>query len=185
MGKKFNLYLEFDNYYEGIATNDNSVVFKIDKEDYEKIRLISWYVNKKSENNWYMENKGKESLSVHRLVMDAKKGEYVDHINGDTLDNRKSNLRIVTKQQNGFNSKIRKNNTSGFVGVHFDNASNNWVATIKYSDKKTHLKKTKDKNEAIRLRLEAELKYFGKEFAPQRHLFEEYGIDISEADINE
>ena len=180
--RKYNKYLEMDDYYEFLATNDESVKFIIDKDDFEKIKEISWYVNKKTKNGYYMEHKGRESISVHRLIMGAKKGEYVDHINGDTLDNRKNNLRIVTNQQNGFNSNIKANNTSGFIGVYYDKNRFKWVASIKLNYKTIHLGRFKLINEAIISRLKAELKYFGRDFAPQRDLFEEYGIGC---DFNE
>jgi HNH endonuclease len=62
--------------------------------------------------------------------MSAKKGEVVDHINGDTLDNRRSNLRICTNRQNLLNRKKPSNNTSGFVGVHWNKQKNKWHTRI-------------------------------------------------------
>ena len=56
-------------------------------------------------------------LTMHRLIMNAKKGELVDHINHDGLDNRKENLRICTSSENGRNRRLGKNSRSGFKGV--------------------------------------------------------------------
>lgn len=48
-----------------------------------------------------------ESFIMHRLIMNAKKGDYIDHINHDGLDNRENNLRICTNRQNAPNSRIK------------------------------------------------------------------------------
>jgi len=65
---------------------------------------------------------------LHRIVVDAVPGEYVDHINGDTLDNRASNLRKCSHAENMRNRKIHKNNVSGFKGVYPDKGK--WRAKI-------------------------------------------------------
>jgi HNH endonuclease/AP2 domain len=54
---------------------------------------------------------------LHRLIMQAKAGEYVDHVNMDVLDNRRSNLRVCTIQQNCQNKKLRPDSQTGFKGV--------------------------------------------------------------------
>lgn len=61
---------------------------------------------------------GKQTqLRMHRVIIGANPGEEVDHIDGDHLDNRRSNLRIATRQQNKFNRRNVSRNTSGFKGV--------------------------------------------------------------------
>lgn len=67
---------------------------------------------------------------LHRVIMGAKKGEIVDHINGDKLDNRRANLRVGTQRQNLANTGMSKNNTSGYKGVI--RQKNKWVAQIYY-----------------------------------------------------
>jgi HNH endonuclease/AP2 domain len=64
-------------------------------------------------------------------------GEIVDHINGNKSDNRWCNLRNATKSENGYHSRARKSNTSGFKGVYYSRKNRKWVAnaTINY---KTH-----------------------------------------------
>lgn len=76
------------------------------------LKNLSWHVRHDG-NNWYVE----ASIKLHRLVMNAKPRELVDHKNGNTLDNRKENLRIVTYSQNNANRKAKKNGQSKYLGV--------------------------------------------------------------------
>jgi hypothetical protein len=72
------------------------------------------------------------SIFLHRAVMQAPPGDVVvDHINGNRLDNRRENLRLVTKQVNNTNRKSRSGR--GFIGITFDKAreSKPWVAQIR------------------------------------------------------
>jgi hypothetical protein len=73
------------------------------------------------------------STNLARLVLLAHPGQVVDHINGDTLDNRKSNLRFCSHSQNSFNSKTHSHSTSGLKGVMQENCGNGyrrWRATV-------------------------------------------------------
>ena len=88
----------------------------VDDEDYDFLVLYKWHVV-----NGYAQNTKKTPLKVvniymHRLIMDFPDGE-VDHINNNTLDNRKSNLRICSHRQNQLNQKLSRRNTSGYRGV--------------------------------------------------------------------
>lgn len=101
--------------------------------------------------------------------------KWHDHKDRNKLNNCKSNLRPCTRQQNAFNISIRKDNTSGIIGVSWDKESNKWLVQINVNKKRKKIGRFINKKDAIRARLEAEKKYFG-EFAPQQHLFEEYDI---------
>ncbi len=158
----------FDNYPD--------IKFMIDLEDYEKYKNNYFYPSKEG---WGIHLRiyiDKKLYKYTRLIMGAKSNEYVDHIFGNTQDNRKEKLRVVTNQQNGFNHKISKKNTSGFSGVEWNKKRKRWTARIKVNYKGIHLGQYVDKRDAVIARLQAELKYFGIDFAPQRHLFQEYGI---------
>ena len=87
--------------------------------------------------------------------------QCVDHLNGNTLDNRRVNLRVVTHQENMMNKADYKNNSSGVKGVNI-NSQGLWVARIQVGGKRIFLGSSKDKDKMIKLRLEAERKYFGK-----------------------
>ena len=99
-----------------------------------------------------------------------------DHIDRNELNNRKYNLRQCTIQQNNMNKSIRCDNTSEITGVYFDRSRMKWVANLILNGERKYNKRFDNKEDAIRARLQAEKEYFG-EFAPQRHLFEEYGIN--------
>lgn len=79
------------------------------------------------------------SVLMHRVIAKAKKGEFVDHINGNPLDNRKENLRIVTLQQNSANKRKKCKSSSQFKGVIYNKNSNKWHARIGHLNKSKHL----------------------------------------------
>lgn len=100
--KKVNEFVidEDRNIAIGKATNTGSE-FLIDLEDYERVRLTSWY----EANTGYLmhKEKGKRVVSLHRFITSAPDGMVVDHINHDRKDNRKSNLRVCTQRVNAQN----------------------------------------------------------------------------------
>lgn len=147
---------EKENYVEGRFHNGES--FLIDFEDFEKVSNYFWSYTKgyaiKSENRQPM----------HRFILglgseDRYKVE-VDHINRNRLDNRKSNLRVVTRQENMYNKSEYKNNTSGVRGVKWNKARQKWQVQINFDKKRIHLGMFTDLEEAKQARLKAEKEYF-------------------------
>ena len=63
---------------------------------------------------------------MHRVILNAPPGVEVDHINGNGLDNRRSNLRLATRAQGQANRGRFKSNKSGYKGVHFDKQLGKW-----------------------------------------------------------
>lgn len=112
--------------------------------------------------------RGKAHVSAHRVIMsrildrDLKPGEQVDHISGNTRDNRRSNLRLATSQQNQCNTRKPITNTSGYKGVQF--RFGRYYAHIKVNQKMIHLGAFDTPQEAHQAYCEAAVKYFG-EFA--------------------
>ena len=92
--------------------------------------------------------------------MSCPKGKYVDHMNHNTLDNRKQNLRITNNADNLRNGEIRVNNKTGVKGVYFDNKRNKYVANIKVNYKGIFLGRFDTLEEATQVRKEAEIKYW-------------------------
>ena len=118
---------------------------------------------------------GNNVLLQRFILQEYDKDRIPDHINRDTLDNRRENLRIVDKSMNAVNADIRSNNTSGVTGVSWSNSLSLWRSYINYRGKRIELGYFKDKIEAIKSRLNAENKYYpGAQ--PQKYMFEEYGI---------
>lgn len=138
----------------------------VDDQDFDRLTRISWYaqpVGKK----FYAMNRGNprkkgSATSMHRLILEAPKGIEVDHINGDSLDNRRENLRLCTSRQNKRNRGMMPSNTSGFKGVYFQNNRKKWRAMIRTGNgKKTALGTFLTAQEAHQAYKEAAMKYHG------------------------
>jgi hypothetical protein len=153
--------------------------FKVffDEEDTNIVESYSWRVKiKQGSQNYYAACNividGKRTVRyMHQLFLsDAK---YVDHINRNSLDNRRENLRSITPTQNSQNAKKRKKpSTSKFKGVHWHKRSRTWYATITTDYKQNHLGSFKVEEDAAKAYNEAAIKYFG-EFAVLNTLGEE------------
>ncbi len=87
----------------------------------------------------YVATTSHQSFSLHRWLLNALAGQQVDHINGDTLDNREVNLRFATKTQNQANAGKYRNNTSGYRGVSWDASCGKWRSQIKFQKRLIHL----------------------------------------------
>ncbi|MBB3521048.1 HNH endonuclease [Rhizobium sp. BK456] len=115
----------------------------IDAEDYAIVMgaARSWHACPQGKNHYAQARAlvTHQVLMMHRVIMHAPKGLVVDHINHDTLDNRKTNLRIVTRQQNQCNVLPRQGNHSRFKGVCLNKRVNLWVAYINAHGKRTYL----------------------------------------------
>lgn len=115
----------------------------VDDEDYEWLNQWNWTAHKKATKSrilFYAVRSSGQGLgqikrhdSMHRLIMDGKKGQITDHINGNGLDNRRCNLRVVTFRQNQQNRHVKT--TSKYPGVSLEH--NRWKATM-HLDGKTH-----------------------------------------------
>lgn len=98
---------------------------------------------------------------MHREIMDAQEGFCVDHINGNGLDNRKSNLRVCTHSQNQRNQGTPRHNSSGFKGVCWSKDKQKWQAGIKINGKNKFLGRYETPEEAHKAYCDASAKYHG------------------------
>lgn len=147
--------------------------FLFDIEDLSLIESRSWYRDKDGYLvSCYLFNGRRRFVRFHRIVIKAKEGEFVDHINKNRADNRKQNLRCCNRAENDRNRRPYSTNTSGVSGVYFDKQRGQWTASISYNKKRLFIGRFASKEDAIRARLEKEAELF-KEFAPQRALMEE------------
>ena len=102
---------------------------------------------------------------LHRLIMNVTDPNiFVDHINHNGLDNRKSNLRICTNQENIRNCKVPKNNKSGYKGIYWAKDKNKQTVQITLNNKTKYIGRYEKLEDAIAARKEATKKYYG-EFA--------------------
>lgn len=136
----------------------------IDIEDFDRVNEFKWFFNVKTKksgwgyaqtNKHIYLSKGKytnKTIYLHRFIMNAG-NLVIDHINGDTLDNRKCNLRVVSQGMNLRNRNSNKNSTSKFVGVHKHSQQNVWTAQIRYNGKTKHIGTYKTDTEAYEARL--------------------------------
>lgn len=155
-------------YYKVYITKDK--YFKCDLIDKEIIEQYNWHMD----SSGYIATKiNNKNIYMHNLLI----GEFlIDHSNNDRTDNRRCNLRKCTFQENNRNRSKAKNNTSGIIGVSWKQKSNKWRAYIVIDNKQKHLGEYSVKEHAIKARLKAEFEWFG-EYAPQRNLFKQYGIE--------
>ncbi len=118
----------------------------------------------KNGKQYYTTRINNKNYQLHRILWVyhygfIPKDKQIDHIDHNGLNNRLSNLRIVTHQENGKNVKMHKDNTSGVMGVYWHKQVNKWMAYIRINGKLIYLGLFVDKGEAIAARKEAEVKY--------------------------
>lgn len=127
----------------------------VDVDDYEMLMgMGKWLITKGSRDTAQpyvgrYDMKTKKWIFMHRIILGVSKGEYVDHINNNTLDNRKENLRVATNRMNQYNQRRRKN-SKYMRGVTFDKSAVNkpWKAQIKVNGVNKHIGMFKTEQEA-------------------------------------
>lgn len=158
--KKQNEYEIKDSYAIG-KTRDDKTEFYVDLEDLERIKPYCWY---KHHSGYIMANdETHHKIMLHKLIMNDLDNEFcIDHIRTENKnDCRKSNLRKVTRSQNNQNRKSNNPGRSGVTGVQWHSRDNCWIAVINYDGKPHEILRTKDLDEAIKARHDAEDKYYG------------------------
>lgn len=162
----------------------------IDDEDVGLVEGYKWFV-KIMQNKWVyasaqapMVDGKQQTILMHRLILGAKAGQVVDHINRNGLDNQRHNLRLCTNAQNSFNStKKRKNTTSTYKGVYNAGVGlKPWRAIIGHSYKRKHLGCFSTELEAALAYDEAAKELFGAfarlNFPDRSPSIKELGVDV-------
>lgn len=157
---KTNIYDLSGEYGIGYTTNTNAM-FKFDLEDFDLIKRYCWIESDQgyiiaSVYKFTGENK---NIRLHRLVTNFNY-DNIDHINCDKKDNRKNNLRPITKQLNNINRQANSNNKLGIKGV-FQLKNGNYMAKIQQGNK-TFTKTNKDINVVIAWRQKKETELYGE-----------------------
>jgi len=114
----------------------------VDNEDHEWLSQWGWYYSRTGKTGYAKRNvwlKGKRTqLFMHRLILDPAKDILTDHVNGNSLDNRRENLRECSRKENARNSHRYKRNTSGYMGASFHKGCRKWRAHIVVDGKQLH-----------------------------------------------
>jgi hypothetical protein len=141
----------------------------VDDADFVALSCFRWHAQSHPGYGYYAARRsynctsGKDdSILMHRQIMEFPIG--VDHRNGDGLDNRRANLRVANQSQNAANSRLSRNNTSGFVGVHYYGRGlrRPWTAHVTVNRKTIHLGYFATSEEAAKRRDAAAIDAFGE-----------------------
>lgn len=113
----------------------------VDNEDFEYLNQFRWSYLDRGKYTGYAIRSGRgKTVYMHREIMGTKDGELTDHIDGDGLNNRRSNLRIASPAQNQANRRPRKIGSSGVVGVYLSKGKKkSWQARYSRDDKWLHI----------------------------------------------
>lgn len=156
-----------ESYREMILSR--GLVTIVDVEEFEQLSVFKWCVFR-GNGGFYagrvqvIDGK-KKFFSMHRIIMNVSdRSICIDHINHNTLDNRKANLRVVTHHQNLMNKKLSVSNRTGYKGVSFCKADGKFKAGIKCSGISTYLGSFNNPLDAARRYDEKARELFG-EFA--------------------
>ena len=139
----------------------------VDDEWYPILSRVKWYYNPSRDIGGYAHRDSgtrgcRLRLAMHRYIMMAPDGLEVDHINGNKLDNRTENLRVVLPIVNHQNKRKPRNNTSGYKGVCFDKSRGKFTANIGMKGKTFHLGRFVSIVDAARAYNEAALRLYGE-----------------------
>lgn len=142
----------------------------IDKKDIKLVSRHRWHIKKYAKYyyavSWRANRIGAKCgthILIHRLIMGAKKGEIVDHINGNGLDNRRINLRLCSIKENIRNMHARRG-VSQYKGVYWFKRDGVWVAQITVDYKNIYLGRHNSEKEAAMAYDRAAIAHY-KEFA--------------------
>ena len=135
----------------------------VDDEWYLVLSKWAWKV-RLSKNRPYAQRNaaGGKTIIMHRYILMATGNSEIDHINGDSLDNRESNLRFCTRSENMYNRGLQKNNKTGYKGVCFDKKRNKYMASISADGKQQNLGRFNTPGEAAQIYKEAARQLHGR-----------------------
>lgn len=139
----------------------------IDDEDFERINRFTWCAAKSNENYYAIRKNYNESgtIRMHRVILNINDTKIkIDHIDNNSLNNQKSNLRIASNSENKRNQIKHKITSSKYKGVHFRKDNKKWRAGVRLNDQQINLGQFNNEIDAALAYNTAAIKYFG-EFA--------------------
>lgn len=176
--KADNIFIEHsDHYIMMMQFKDLWYAVYIDKDDYYKVSQRHWRASHKKRKIYVVSgSKAKgNTVYLHNYLMnyDYLPGYEVDHIDGNSLNNRKSNLRIVPRQANIDNTRVRCDNKIGIRGVSFSSKEKRYIVDFVYHKVRFYFHHWKDINSAVYCRKYAE-EHFGIETLNKNPLAQQY-----------
>lgn len=135
----------------------------IDQQDYELVSKYRWHATK-SKPFYAVTSINGVPVCLHHLILPKISGLDIDHRDGDSLNNRRNNLRYCTHRQNLLNKSVQKNNKCGFKGVSFHRSSGRFRAQIQVDGRRLTLGHSDNAETAAKIYDEAALRHYG-EFA--------------------
>jgi len=137
----------------------------VDNKDFDEVNKYQWSAHHVRDKIYATTSQINGKMTyLHRWLMSTPKGLYTDHKNGNTLDNRRDNLRVCTNSQNLLNKGKVSSNTSGFRGVDFIKRLGKYRARVRIGGKEKHLGVYANMEDAIKITKKAIIKNHG-EFA--------------------
>lgn len=170
-----------DYYILSISYQDKQILTYIDKEDFPKVSQKIWRISKKKQKYYVVTGSKEQQTYLHQYVLNQKpiKGYEIDHIDGNSLNNRKENLRIVTRLENIQNSNAKINNQIGIRGIS-KTKSNKFKVDFSYNKQRYYFPNWNSLIEAVYCRLYAE-QFFGLQILQRNPLFQDF-LSFSEKD---
>lgn len=173
-----NIYQEQDDCYIIQVQYKNSFIpVYIDKEDYEKVKKYSWRASHKKNKIYIVTGQARNHslLYLHNYLMNYTPipQQEIDHIDCNSCNNRKANLRLVSRQQNIDNTSVRIDSKIGIRGVSYSKRDKNYSCDFSYHKQRFYFKKWKTCEEAVCCRKYAE-EYFGLEVLTRNPLAQQY-----------
>ena len=131
MGRRYSREIILRGYMTKTIQLTKGLLTIVDDEDYEYLIKYSWFAKKNHKKFYAQRRSGAKHYQMHDEIMTPPTGFSDDHINGDSLDNRKCNLRFASQRQQCFNRKKSSNQSSIYKGVSFHIGKQKWTAQIK------------------------------------------------------
>lgn len=162
-------YLRYRKIYRRIYLGEGYWTI-LDSRDYYRLRGYKWYIFGRcgkfyAQRSKIIANERTVPVAMHREIIKAPKGKLIDHRNGDSLDNRRENLRPATRAQNRRNAvKTRRKTSSKYNGVSLEKKSRSWKMQLRRNGRTISSGRFKNEIDAAKAYDKAAKKYFG-EFA--------------------
>ena len=143
----------YDGNYAYVKISNADITMICDKDIWEKYKTHTWFAS----DGYAFARVNRKVTKMHRLVVDCPEGYVVDHINRNSFDNRRENLRVTTQCVNTINKSVSSVSSTGIKGVY--KSAYGYRADISVKGKRIYLGSFKTKEEAIKARAVAERKY--------------------------